>query len=342
MLKFVTCTGARPEAFSNCKKFVHSFFLQEKVQWIIVDDGPEQTAFEKDCSTEKIEAIVVRPEEKWQLGQITLQRNLVEAFSLIDESDKVVFIEDDDWYHPGWAEMAFSALSNFDLFGEAPARYFNVHERSYAQLGNHSHACLRCSAITGKAISYFRDCLTVDTIYFDIYLWEFNGRKKLVDSKMTVGIKGMPGRAGATPSHNTIKRSQLDPDLAVLKSFIGEDYKIYAKYQNKQRSKMKKARPGFKLIRATVAMHHDGKHREVGEVYETSDQEASLRVSILKVAEYYEEETEKVDPNAEKKTTRQTKRTNRSPKKENRSMEGRGDEADMSKDESEKQTDSEE
>jgi hypothetical protein len=46
-----------------------------------------------------------------------------------------------------------------------------------------------------------------------------------------IGIKGLPGRPGITQAHREQTRGWFaDPDLTMLRSWIGEDANIYTKY----------------------------------------------------------------------------------------------------------------
>ena len=124
MLTLITLTGNRPKAWALCEFFMHRQTYQGAVRWIIVDDGEiaQPIAFKRDGWTLE----VVRPEPFWQEGQNTQSRNLIAALEQVNDQDRIVFIEDDDWYSPHWLSIVDEKLNEADLVGERFAFYYNI------------------------------------------------------------------------------------------------------------------------------------------------------------------------------------------------------------------------
>ena len=70
--------------------------------------------------------------------------------------------------------------------------------------------------------------------YFDIELWKYCKEdgiplSLLANSSVACGIKGMPGRAGLSGGHDKSWYTE-DPDLKVLKGWLGKDAEEYRKF----------------------------------------------------------------------------------------------------------------
>ena len=68
-------------------------------------------------------------------------------------------------------------------------------------LRNSQHASLCATALKGAALKYFRKAVKRRQTYIDMDLWRFEGSKKLYDSQLTVGMKGLKGRGGIGSGH---------------------------------------------------------------------------------------------------------------------------------------------
>src|SRR5687767_12331328 len=95
-VSLLTATRGRPEAFRLCERWAERQTFAGHIQWIVVDDGQRPTM----CTMGQQ---YVRREPSLSRG-CTLADNLLAAIPLI-ESDKIVFIEDDDWYAADYVEI---------------------------------------------------------------------------------------------------------------------------------------------------------------------------------------------------------------------------------------------
>ena len=198
---------------------------QGPVRWVIVDDGAEAQpiTFKRDGWT----LDVVRPQPYWKAGQNTQARNLIAGLDVISSSDRLVVIEDDDWYSPDWLEHVDKLLTANVLIGERRARYYNVAKSIGRQLANDAHASLCATAMTGSAIDDFRKVCRENHKFIDMQLWRMHQPRKLFDGHRVVGIKGLPGRGGIGMGHSKEFRGTADSSRRILREWIGEDAAAY-------------------------------------------------------------------------------------------------------------------
>lgn len=112
ILSCITPTGDRPEALKLCAEYIRRQTFQG-FEWIIIDDGVVPISFVPDAK-------IIRAEPK---DEVTLSRNLLLGLE-VAQGDFIAFIEDDDWYSPGWLE---SALRHFQNNPECQI-YFETHK----------------------------------------------------------------------------------------------------------------------------------------------------------------------------------------------------------------------
>ncbi len=227
----ITCTGGRPEAFALCERWMARNLIRTfdgrlpdggPVQWIVVDDflEPTQTTMGQE---------VLRPEPFWS-GQSTLCRNLQAAIPRV-MGDKVFFIEDDDFYAPGYLMRMASRLDTFSIVGQHTARYYNLAYRRYRQVGGGGWASLCQTAVRKSLLDSLAQICALGIKAIDVELWHRNmAGGCLFDAKEVVGIKGMPGRPGIGVGHRPPSHWSVDQDRSVLDSWIGADAAAYAPY----------------------------------------------------------------------------------------------------------------
>jgi hypothetical protein len=192
------------------------------VRWVIVDDGPvpQPVTFAREGWTLQ----VIRPEPYWQPGQNTQARNLAAGLAVIGD-ERVVVIEDDDYYSPTWLSRVSGWLDKADMVGECMARYFNIATNSGKQLHNRAHASLCSTAVKGPGLAALREAVATKDRFIDMTMWRgFDGSKLLKDSRLTVGIKGMPGRGGIGCGHDRNFGNRMN-----LRDWIGEDAGLYGR-----------------------------------------------------------------------------------------------------------------
>lgn len=220
----ITCTGGRPEAFSLCAKFVDRQTWRGSLQWIVVDDTEDTVAVPPRDGYE-----IIAPLRIWKPGQNTLGINLLSAMGAV-QYDKVLFIEDDDWYSPDYVQVMADRLDDACITGETQARYYHVPSRQYWQLDNSAHASLCSTGIRCELLPVIRRiCESPDPNFIDVRLWE-SVPGFLRQDHHTVGIKGLPGRPGIGIGHRPdMSRGDWhhDPNLIKLREWVGDDVALY-------------------------------------------------------------------------------------------------------------------
>jgi len=196
------------------------------VRWVVVDDGATAQPVTFTRPGWRLE--IVRPEPYWQPGQNTQSRNLLAGLAVIADTDRVVIIEDDDYYSPKWLTHISGALELAELAGETHARYYNVNTKRYQTHNNTQHASLCATALTGSAIARLRELCQQPRRFIDIDLWRDHPSRALTDSRLTVGIKGLPGRAGIGVGHDRSFGRADDSQQTVLREWLGPDAGLYA------------------------------------------------------------------------------------------------------------------
>jgi hypothetical protein len=195
-------------------------------QWIIVDDGfTPMPDYLKYCANINIK--YVRREPKEGEGH-TLTLNLKEAVKHI-KGDKILIIEDDDWYGPNYIATMNHYLLHFDLVGEKCARYYHAPIMKFRRIANTAHASLCQTGFTSGALSFFKKCLEGDP-YVDARIWAVPTlRKYLIEDikdelHLHCSLKGLKGRKGIGTGHNPESRYYY-PDIALenLIKWIGID-----------------------------------------------------------------------------------------------------------------------
>lgn len=228
MIHLLTATGCRPEAWSICEQLMARQNYAGAVHWVVVDDGEVKQPITFARSGWTIERLRVRP--YWRPGINTQARNLLQGFEAVPTGERLIIIEDDDWYSPNWISRINDALDQAELVGESRSRYYNLQERRGRQLHNSRHASLCATAMKGNAFSSFLKACNTGQKFIDIRLWKTHQRKMLFEGNDVVGIKGLPGRPGIGMGHGPGFRGTIDSDLSILRDWIGNDLALYEKY----------------------------------------------------------------------------------------------------------------
>lgn len=225
MLTLLTATGARPKAWAICEMWMARQTYRGKVRWVIVDDGPEPQPITFSRPNWTLE--VIRPTPFWQAGMNTQARNLRAGMEVIRGDERVVFIEDDDWYAADWLETIDKKFEKAELIGEANARYYNLAQKSYKPMNNTLHSSLCSTAIRGQALETFKSVCRDSVTFIDCLLWQAHSDNHLFSGERVLGIKGMSGRGGIGVGHAKNFRGTRDVGGKILKSWIGDDALVY-------------------------------------------------------------------------------------------------------------------
>ena len=222
-LTILTCTGDRPEAFELCEQWMARQTRQPD-QWLVLDDG------EKPARCTMGQQHVRCPQFR---GKRSLNDKI--AFALrsgLIEGDALAFIEDDDWYAPGWLAFCVEKLRGYALIGEGKAIYYNVAGRWWIAHENRAHASLCATAITRALFPVLLAACKADHPFIDTVLWtEGKASSRVFDPSpayLTLGMKSLPGRKGYGNGHlQEEPRKKFDRNLVKLRELIGDDAECY-------------------------------------------------------------------------------------------------------------------
>lgn len=230
-ITLITPTGGRPEAFELCLKYVERQDWTEDVQWVVVDDCEKKTVVpEMFARLQAKRWNIVYPTPPWRKGQNTLARNILAALDHIAH-DKILFIEDDDWYAPDYFSVMSALLDSRPIAGCQHSLYYHVPSRCSLEISHPDRASLCQTGIRREALGILKRVCESSADYVDVRLWELMTSRVFLGAPRVVGMKGLPGRPGIGVGHRPEAAYNLqwkeDSSLYFLKLLIGEDEKLY-------------------------------------------------------------------------------------------------------------------
>lgn len=183
------------------------------VDWVVVDDGI--TAFQPSLG----QRYVRREPSATPLQSFTT--NLLVGLAHVSY-DRIVVIEDDDWYRSDYLSLVANALERHSIVGATNAKNYHVPSRLWRVSDNHQHSALCQTAFRAEHVPLLTALLQEATEPFvDYALWTRLGMFKglCVPREACIGIKGLYD--GLSLSHQE-PLGQFDRDGNVLKAWIGE------------------------------------------------------------------------------------------------------------------------
>ena len=220
MLSIITTSTGRPYCFSLLERWMRSQ-TQPWGQWLVVGEDLRGYSFTMDQ-----EVIRRKPSKKDALPSICL--NWLAAIPHI-KGDKVLVIEDDDFYHPEFIETLAPCLDAVRLAGVHSDCYYRLPQREFKYMGNTGHASLACTGFTSEMLPTVERCKLHKSVFIDMYLWAEGTQEsrnwKLLPNKASdgralhVGMKNMPGVSGLGKGH--ITPGAADPRYERLQQWVG-------------------------------------------------------------------------------------------------------------------------
>ncbi len=222
----ITPTGDRQLAFALCKHWMETQTVKPD-QWLVIDDG-------KVPITPSPGMDYVRREPKADDPAHTLNVNIQAAIPHI-KGNKVLIIEDDEYYAPGYVEALSQALDKNVVAGIGKSKYYHLPTGGFVVHANTSHASFAQTGFRSSFVPVLNSLVSQKLLhYLDICLWktamaEGKGHVFYDDkAPLYVGIKGLTGRAGIGIGHKaSMYRKRCDTTRELLKNWIPEDYKVY-------------------------------------------------------------------------------------------------------------------
>jgi hypothetical protein len=224
-LHLLTATGARPEAFALCGAWMRRQTIEAPVVWVIVDDGPQPSAAPEGLPP-SWRVKLIRPRALWRPGQNTQLTNMRRGLEEIPGDARLAIIEDDEHYAPGWLERVARELELSEQVGQQLSRKYNIATRRARELVHPWRASLCATAVRGGALQRLRRIVHAGTRIIDGVLWR-PGIGRLFDGAYVTGMKSLPGRGGIDSGHAAAFGDIHDPDLQLLRKWLGSDATEY-------------------------------------------------------------------------------------------------------------------
>ncbi len=247
----ITCTGDRPLAFSLCLQWMKNQIVKPS-QWIIIEDG--NTPF--DVPNLPYAQYIKRNKSKHE-PEHTLLLNLEQAFKYVT-GDKILFMEDDEYYAPAYIAEMSKLLNTYEVVGMGRSKYYHVNGKYHIHK-NMGHASLAQTGFKKSFLPSVQKVLMKGGSFVDCRIWKLvnpnfmtlvnapDGMDKYItpnqkgyvfeDKKnLYVGIKGLPGRHGIGAGHSdTMECYKDDSKSEILKQWIPNDYKNYLELKQERR-----------------------------------------------------------------------------------------------------------
>jgi len=227
VVTLITPTGARPEAFALCERWMQMQTYKRSLEWLVVDDYDKEPT-KLNYGQKKIAA-----PKQWT-PDINTQRFNMDALMEHIKGEYIFIIEDDEYYSPDYIDVMMGMLGKVDIVGLSNSRYYHVGISGYKNMQNFKHASLCQTAMRRSVLPLLYRAVHSGHYYFDIELWKMAVESEvklalLSNSSISIGIKGMPGRYGLGAGHDRVGY-QADKGHKVLKDWVGRDYIHYEKY----------------------------------------------------------------------------------------------------------------
>lgn len=230
----ITPTGDRPLAFALCQQWM-AHQTRKPDQWIVIDDG--KIPLEADLvflnSTMPGVAIGIRREPRADDPKHTLDLNLKAALPLIT-GNKILIMEDDEYYAPGYIEEMARQLDFHEIVGIRPSKYYHLPSGGYLEMRTPTHASLAETAFRNSFLSELNEIIKGNgETGIDFKIWTKAGNRGFIfadgERPIYLGIKGLPGRGGIGIGHNPANYHGVTdtPDRTMLRRWVPKDYQVY-------------------------------------------------------------------------------------------------------------------
>lgn len=223
----VTPTGDRSIGLDLLGKWMAAQSVQPD-QWLIVDDGRDPYCPDGLPP----HAQYLRRERSDADNPHTLSNQLLEALRHV-EYDKLIIMEDDDWYRSDYIDFMSQALQRADLCGLNTIHYYQYYARRWKKGKPQARTSLAQTGFGARTYPYLAWICSSDIHgvcaygLVDRFMWRHARCSKYLIHEhqvMNVGFKGTPGRPGLAAGHKqTDLNYQTDYDLEKLHSLVGND-----------------------------------------------------------------------------------------------------------------------
>jgi hypothetical protein len=200
-LQLITVTSGRPKAFAMLRKWVEAQTMQE-FTWLIATDDWEGYKFPRGAK-------VLKRDQDSNLP--SMNANYVHALEHA-EADRLILLEDDDYFAPNYIFETNKLLDQADLVGWAEDAYYYCLNRRPYRPHNQTWASLAATAIRKNVTPVLLELARKGERYLDTPLWNtWQGSKLLyhnfwgIPMNSRTGPKMVNGFAEEKPRHVGIK-----------------------------------------------------------------------------------------------------------------------------------------
>lgn len=231
MIALITPTGGRERQIEYAARWMRNQTYKGEVLWVIVDDCFPSTIDVVPANFRKgWEIMKLRPQPYWKPGMNTQSRNLRIGLSVLKgrKIEYVFIIEDDDYYKPNYLEKMLEHLEKHMVVGEMNTIYYNIPLQSWINHHNQRHCSLFQTAFHINYLKMFEGCCTNEREFIDCRFFRLVKNAHIFyEGTLSVGMKGLAGRAGIGMGHRLHRDYKKDPNFEKLKELLGNDYKYY-------------------------------------------------------------------------------------------------------------------
>lgn len=224
MIDIITPSGDRPLQFSLCVEWMKRQTFSGAVHWIIVDDSIYGN-YEISGLPSNWEVTHLQPKIDKTPEYSTQGQNLLLGLDKI-KYDKIVMVEDDDYYSPNWLDLCNTHLDSYGMFGIKNLVNYNLNNRTwlYKQYAGRNNNPMCTTALRSDLVPILKKICAANQDMFDHLLWEHKSTFYLKEHIIppVIGVKGLPGRRGMTTKHRRVLPN-ADPSLTVFKQFVGDE-----------------------------------------------------------------------------------------------------------------------
>lgn len=228
----ITCTGSRHGCFKMLEASVKAQTFKN-FEWLVVDDSTPGTPL-------NLGQKFIKGPIEWR-PDINTQRANMEVALKHARGEFIFILEDDDYYAPTYLASMLSAFTHSDVVGISNSKYYKVDMPGWKTMKNYEHASLSQTAFRASLLPLMNWAVNSGEFYFDMKFWRAVVARQIpftliANSDLSIGMKGMPGRAGLTPGHRSNKGYMLDSDYSVIKKWLGtagfSQYEPFLKKRN--------------------------------------------------------------------------------------------------------------
>jgi hypothetical protein len=227
----VTLTGDRPEVFALCRKYLARQTIKP-TQWVVVDDGVVPLD-PKHMAIPGVSLFYIRRNKLPTDPAHTLTTNL-QAALLVVSTDRLIFMEDDDWYASTYLELINEGFNaGGEIVGQSCTVYYRLKRREWRDNLNSRHASLCATGVCSSLFPLLTLACRSTSPMVDLYVWMHSRCFKQIllpaIPRVHAGMKEVPGRVGQTSGWNAGgPRYNSDPDFRDLRVLMGvEDASVY-------------------------------------------------------------------------------------------------------------------